>query len=46
MNLSAACINKNASVNIIFDPYWPKWQTKCSKLADKDFETFEFHQDT
>jgi len=34
---------------IIFDikviPYWPKWQTKCSKLAAKDFETSEFHQD-
>jgi len=35
---------------IIFDiqlnPYWPKWQTKRSKLADKTFETSEFHQDT
>jgi len=35
---------------IIFDiqlnPYWPKWQRKRSKLADKDFETSEFHQDT
>jgi len=29
-----------------FNPYWPKWQTKRSKLADKDFETSEFHQDT
>jgi len=28
------------------DPYWPKWQTKRSKLADKDFETSEFCQDT
>jgi len=28
------------------DLYWPKWQTKHSKLADKDFETSEFHQDT
>jgi len=24
---------------IQFIPYWPKWQTKCSKLAAKDFET-------
>jgi len=35
---------------IIFDiqvnPYWPKWQTKQSKLAAKDFETSEFHQNT
>jgi len=35
---------------IIFDiqwnPYWPKWQTKRSKLAAKDFETSDFHQDT
>jgi len=27
-------------------PYWPKWQTQCSKLAVKIFETYEFHQDT
>jgi len=27
------------------DPYWTKWQTESSKLADKDFETSEFHQD-
>jgi len=26
-------------------PYWPEWQTKRSKLAAKDFETSEFHQD-
>jgi len=35
---------------IVFDvhciPYWPKWQTKCSKLAAKDLQTSEFHQDT
>jgi len=34
---------------IIFDihlgPYWQKWQTKHSKLAEKDFETSKFHQD-
>jgi len=27
-------------------PYWPEWQTKCSKLEAEDFETSEFHQDT
>jgi len=32
--------------DIQVDPYWPKWQTKRSKLAAKDFETSEFHQDT
>jgi len=32
--------------DIQFNPYWPKWQTKRSKLADEDFETSEFHQDT
>jgi len=26
--------------------YWPKWQTKCSKLATKDYQSSEFHQDT
>jgi hypothetical protein len=31
--------------DIQFNPYWPKWQTKCSQLATKDFETSEFHQD-
>jgi len=34
---------------IIFDiqvtPFWSKWQTKCSKLAAKDFETSKLHQD-
>ena len=32
--------------HIQVDPYWPKWQTKHSKLAAKDFETSQFHQDT
>jgi len=32
--------------DIKFNPYWSKWQTKLSKLAAKDFETSEFHQDT
>jgi len=31
--------------DIQLNPYWPKWQTKRSKLADKDFVTSEFHQD-
>jgi len=32
--------------DIQVDPYWLKWQTKCSKLAAQDFQTSEFHQDT
>jgi hypothetical protein len=32
--------------DIQLNPYRPKWQTKRSTLADKDFETSEFHQDT
>jgi len=34
---------------IIFEfqviPYWPKWLIKHSKMAAKDFETSEFHED-
>ena len=30
--------------DIQVDPYWLKWQTKHSKLAAKNFETYEFHQ--
>jgi len=37
---------RKISFDIQFDPYWSKWQIKCSKLAVKDFETSEFHQDT
>jgi len=33
-------------LDIQLNPYWPKWQTKRSQLADKDFEKSEFHQDT
>ena len=32
--------------DIHVDPDWQKWQTKCSKLAAKDFETSEYLQDT
>jgi len=28
------------------NPFWSKWQRTCSKLAARDFETSEFHQDT
>jgi len=32
--------------DIQVDPYWPKWETKPSKLIVKNFETSEFVQDT
>jgi len=32
--------------HIQVDPYWPQWQTYRSKLADKDIEIYEFHQDS
>jgi hypothetical protein len=39
-------LQRKIRFDIQFDVYWLKWQTKCSKLADKNFETSEFHQDT
>jgi hypothetical protein len=33
-------------VDIQLYRYWPKWQTKRPKLADRDIEFSEFHQDT
>jgi len=27
------------------NPYWPKWKSKHSKPAPKNFQTAEFHQD-
>jgi len=32
--------------DIQVDPKWPKWPTKRSKLAAKDFEISDFHHDT
>ena len=32
--------------DIEVDPHWPKWQTKCAKLAAKDLRTPEVHQET
>jgi len=36
-------LQRKVIFDIQFNPYWPKWQTKRSKLVDKDFETAEFH---
>ena len=40
------CSQSQIIFDIQFIPYWPKWQTKFSKQAAKDFDTSEFHQDT
>jgi len=37
---------RNLICNIQVDPYWPKWETKCSKLASKNIYNPEMHQDT
>jgi hypothetical protein len=39
-------LQRKIRFDIQFNPYWPKRQTKRSKLADKDFDTSKFHQDT
>jgi hypothetical protein len=38
-------LQKKIIFNIQFNSYWPKWHTKRSKLAAKDLETSQFHQD-
>jgi len=44
--ITIVSLQRKTIFHIQFNPYWPKGQTKRSKLADKDFETSEFHQDT
>jgi len=36
---------RNFIFDNLFNSYWSKWQTKHSKLAAKEYETSEFHQD-
>jgi hypothetical protein len=43
--ITIVSLQRKFRFDIKFDPYWPKWQIKRSKLGDKDFETSEFHQD-
>jgi len=43
--ITIVSLQRKIIFDIQFNPYWPKWQTKRSKLAAKDFETSEFHQD-
>ena len=44
--ITIVCSQRKIIFDIEVDPYWPKWQTKRSKLAAKDFGTSKFHQDT
>jgi len=44
--ITIVSLQRKIILHIQFNPYWPKWQTKLCKLAAKDFETSEFHQDT
>jgi len=44
--ITIVCLQRKIIFDIQFDPYWPEWQTKRSKLEAKDFETTEFHHDT
>jgi len=43
--ITIVSLQRKIIFDIQFNPYWPKWQTKRSKLAATDFETSEFHQD-
>jgi len=43
--ITIVCSQRKFIFDIQVDPYWPKWQTTRSKLAAKDFESSEFHQD-
>ena len=44
--ITIVSVPRKMILDIEINPYRPKWQTKRSKQADKDFETSEFHQDT
>ena len=44
--ITIVSMQRKIRFDIQFNPYWLKWQTKRSKLADEDFETSQFHQDT
>ena len=43
--ITIVSLQRKVIFNIQFNPYWPKWQTKCSKLAPKHFEPSKFRQD-
>jgi hypothetical protein len=43
--ITIVSLQKKIIFDMQFNPYWPKWQTKHSQLAAKDFATSEVHQD-
>jgi len=43
--ITIACLQRKIIFGIQVDPCWPKWQTKRSNQATKDFESSEFYQD-
>jgi len=43
--ITIVSLQRKFRFDIQFNPYWLKRQTKCSKVADEDFDTSEFHQD-
>ena len=44
--MTIVSLQRKFRFDIQFNSYWPKRQKKHSKLADKDFDFSEFHQDT
>jgi len=44
--ITIVSVPRKMILDIQLNPYRSKWQTKRSTLTDKDFESFEFHQDT
>jgi len=44
--ITIVSLQRKFRFHIQFDPYWPKCQIKRFKLADKDFDTSDFDQDT
>jgi len=44
--ITIVSLQRKTIFDIQLNPYWPKWQKKRSILADKDFVTSEFQQDT
>jgi hypothetical protein len=43
--ITIVSLQRKTIFDIQFNPYWPKWQTKRSKLAHQDFENSQFHRD-
>jgi len=43
--ITIVSLQRKIRFDIQFNPDWPKWQIKRSKLAAKDIQTSEFHQD-